>query len=71
MGDGIRPKGRKSFAATRSEEAAEAYRKDRQPERKCPNCGSEETDEYYGQGLYRCRVCAAWFHGGHEEKVKE
>ncbi len=57
MSDGIRPKGRKSFAAMRSEEAAEAYRKDRelQDKRVCSECGSERnclTCDFVGEGPY-------------------
>ena len=49
MSDGIRPKGCKSYAATRSPEAAEAFRKDHEVQKTldtadkkhCPKCGSE------------------------------
>jgi hypothetical protein len=59
MGDGIRPKGRKSFAATRSEEAAEAYRKDRQPEHKCPKCGSEKPMNPWFDYCFDCTLKVA------------
>jgi len=46
MSGGIRPKGSKSYAATRCPEAAEAFRQDQAAQRTldarvCPKCGSE------------------------------
>ena len=67
MGDGIRPKGQKSYAALRSPEAFEAHQKDMAERRRCPKCGGEV---YFDLGnetelpCYRCSNC------GHEEKVR-
>jgi hypothetical protein len=42
MGDGIRPKGAKSYAAMRSPEAMKAHQKDIADEpNRCPKCGGE------------------------------
>jgi hypothetical protein len=42
MGDGIRPKGAKSYAAMRSPEAMKAHQKDiADGPMKCPECGGE------------------------------
>lgn len=49
MSGGVRPKGSKSYAATRSPEAAEAFRCDQAAQRtldaarrSCPKCGSDK-----------------------------
>ena len=83
MSGGVRPKGSKSYAATRSPEAAEAFRQDQAAQKTldtadkklCPKCGSEMwfiADVNTGKKAhwwcpYRRGTSKAC---GHEEKVE-
>lgn len=75
MSGGIRPKGSKSYAATRSPEAAEAYRQDQAAQKTldadrnlCPKCRSDLTvphsckteESEDGQTTILCVNCGAF-----------
>jgi len=79
MSGGIRPKGSKSYAATRSPEAAEAFRQDQAAQRAlgsveggvCPKCdGKMRRCSRGGATVYRDADTFYWeCQCGHEEKV--
>ena len=77
MSGGIRPKGSKSYAATRSPEAAEAYRLDHPKpptteKKHCSECGRSRYMKYCVESLpHTSALDRYWLclNCGHEENV--